>query len=239
MGVSKVDLGDRTLIDLTNDNVSPDTLLSDTFAHTANGERIRGNIVRRDKGGGTISAKDDSVPIPAGYYTGGGSVMIDSNAVKDLVAGNIKKGATILGVGGSLVVPSGTLSITSNGTFDVSSYSSVSVDVSLTYQMFQITQSSTGNLVVGGIPFYPLGYVAMPGIDSSTGSRLVTHSSGDMVASANAGGRRGITRTSTNNQTQYIYPEWAITGSGTNYTITVTGTFRSGRGYTVQVWGIV
>lgn len=42
MGVSKVDYGDRTLIDLTQDTVTADKLMQGYTAHGANGERIVG-----------------------------------------------------------------------------------------------------------------------------------------------------------------------------------------------------
>lgn len=44
MGVSKVELGDETLIDLTNDDVTEDTLLYGTRAHNAAGEEIVGTV---------------------------------------------------------------------------------------------------------------------------------------------------------------------------------------------------
>lgn len=44
MGISKVIYGDRTLIDLTNDNVRPDTMLAGYVAHGQNGEQVVGTI---------------------------------------------------------------------------------------------------------------------------------------------------------------------------------------------------
>lgn len=48
---------------------------------------------------GTISTKAGTVTIPAGY-TSGGTVGIDSTEQAKIVSGNIKSGATILGVSG-------------------------------------------------------------------------------------------------------------------------------------------
>lgn len=45
MGVSKVVLGYETLIDLTNDTVSENTLLAGETAHNAAGEEIQGGVV--------------------------------------------------------------------------------------------------------------------------------------------------------------------------------------------------
>ena len=54
---------------------------------------------------GTISTKSGTVTIPAGYTTGG-TVSLASAAVSDCTAGNILSGKTILGVAGTLALPS-------------------------------------------------------------------------------------------------------------------------------------
>ena len=93
-------------------------------------------------GGGTVNNQDktvspsislQSVTFDSGY-TGLGTVTI--NAVTSAIdnniqSGNIKLGTTILGVTGTYsgTVPTGTLTISSNGTFDVASYASASVAV--------------------------------------------------------------------------------------------------------------
>lgn len=48
MAVSKVDYAGRTLIDLTNDTVTANNLLSGATAHGANGEVIFGAVVTAD-----------------------------------------------------------------------------------------------------------------------------------------------------------------------------------------------
>ena len=55
--------------------------------------------------GGTISTKAGTVTIPAGYTTGG-TVAISSTEQAKIVASNIKSGVTLLGVAGSLALPS-------------------------------------------------------------------------------------------------------------------------------------
>lgn len=45
MGVSKVDFGNETLIDLTNDTVNENNLLEGATAHGADGEPIYGNVI--------------------------------------------------------------------------------------------------------------------------------------------------------------------------------------------------
>lgn len=48
MGRSKINFGDETLIDLTEDTVTPDALLEGVTAHDAAGEQIEGTLVPGD-----------------------------------------------------------------------------------------------------------------------------------------------------------------------------------------------
>lgn len=66
---------------------------------------ISGSMANNGSTSGTISTKAGSVTIPAGY-TSGGTVSIASAAVADCVSGSILSGKTILGVSGSLAMPS-------------------------------------------------------------------------------------------------------------------------------------
>lgn len=79
-------------------------LLSGKTGFGANGS-VPGSMANNGATGGTISTKAGSVTIPAGY-TSGGSVSLASSAVSDLVAGNLLRGKTVLGVGGTLDMPS-------------------------------------------------------------------------------------------------------------------------------------
>ena len=54
---------------------------------------------------GTISTKGGSVTVPAGYTTGG-TVSILSSAVTDLTAANLLKDKVVLGITGTLSLPS-------------------------------------------------------------------------------------------------------------------------------------
>ena len=65
---------------------------------------VGGSMANNGSTSGSISTKAGTVTIPAGY-TSGGTVSITSSAVTDCVAANILSGKTILGVGGSLTVP--------------------------------------------------------------------------------------------------------------------------------------
>ena len=61
-----------------------------------------GTMANNGSTSGTIGTKSGSVTIPAGY-TSGGSVTLTN--VSDCVAGNILSGKSILGVNGSLTLP--------------------------------------------------------------------------------------------------------------------------------------
>jgi hypothetical protein len=64
-----------------------------------NGSLIGGSMPNNGKTDGTISAVDGTVTIPAGY-TSGGTVQISEAEQGKVIPGNIKSGATILGVAG-------------------------------------------------------------------------------------------------------------------------------------------
>lgn len=78
-------------------------LTGDTF-FGASGEAT-GSMPSNGSTGGTISTKAGTVTIPAGY-TSGGTVSIASTEQAKIVASNIKSGVTLLGVAGSLALPS-------------------------------------------------------------------------------------------------------------------------------------
>ena len=77
-----------------------------------------GSMANNGSTSGEISTKAGTVNVPAGY-TSGGTVSIKSSAVTDCVAGNILSGKSILGVGGSLTMPT----ISQDGTTKVLSIS--------------------------------------------------------------------------------------------------------------------
>ena len=79
---------------------------------------ISGSMANNGGTGGTISTKAGTVAIPAGY-TSGGTVSLASAAVSDLVSGNLLSGKTVLGVSGTLAMPS----ISQDGTTKILSIS--------------------------------------------------------------------------------------------------------------------
>lgn len=63
-----------------------------------------GSMANNGSTSGEISTKAGSVTVPAGY-TSGGTVTLKSSAVSDLVSGNLLTGKTVLGVTGTLSMP--------------------------------------------------------------------------------------------------------------------------------------
>lgn len=84
------------------DIVSGDVLTGKT-GYGTNGA-VNGSMANNGSTGGTISTKAGTVTIPAGY-TSGGTVGIDATEQAKVIASNIKSGVTLLGVSGSLALP--------------------------------------------------------------------------------------------------------------------------------------
>ena len=78
-------------------------ILTGKSAFGPSGE-ISGSMADNGSTGGNISTKAGTVTIPAGYTTGG-SVAISATEQAKIIASNIKSGVTLLGVAGSLALP--------------------------------------------------------------------------------------------------------------------------------------
>lgn len=88
-------------IDLSDATAAQGDILAGKVAYISSGA-LTGSMANNGATGGTISAKADSVSIPAGY-TSGGSVAIASAEQDKIVATNIVSGVTLLGVAGSVI----------------------------------------------------------------------------------------------------------------------------------------
>lgn len=77
-------------------------VLSDKKFYNASGEAT-GSMANNGSTSGTIGTKSGTVTIPAGYTTGG---TVSLTNVSDCLAANILSGKSILGVSGSLTMPS-------------------------------------------------------------------------------------------------------------------------------------
>ena len=98
-------------------NITSADVLTGKTGFGASGE-VSGSMANNGATGGSISTKAGSVTIPAGYTTGG-SVSLESSSVSDLVAGNLLRNKVVLGVSGTLDMPT----ISQDATTKVSSIS--------------------------------------------------------------------------------------------------------------------
>ena len=94
--------GTAKFYDTATADVTQADLLSGVKAYGASGE-VTGSMTNNGATGGTISTKAGTYTIPAGYTSGG---TVSLSGVTDCVSSNILTGKTILGVSGSLAMPS-------------------------------------------------------------------------------------------------------------------------------------
>ena len=95
--------GTAKFYDTTSADISASDVLTGKTAFGASGE-VSGSMASNGSTSGTISTKAGTVTIPAGHTTGG-TVEISSTEQSKIIASNIKSGVTILGVAGSLALP--------------------------------------------------------------------------------------------------------------------------------------
>lgn len=107
--------GTAKFYDTASANAAATDILTGKTAYGASGA-ISGSMADNGSTGGTIGTKAGTYTIPAGY-TSGGTVSLTN--VTDCVAGNILTGKSILGVSGSLSMPS----ISQDGTTKILSIS--------------------------------------------------------------------------------------------------------------------
>ena len=79
-------------------------ILTGKTAYGASGS-VSGSMANNGSTSGTIATKSGTVTIPAGY-TSGGTVSIQASAVADLTSATLLSGKTVLGVTGTLALPS-------------------------------------------------------------------------------------------------------------------------------------
>jgi len=94
--------GTAKFYDTSGANAAAGDILTTKTAYNASGS-VSGSMANNGNTSGTIGAVAGTVTIPAGY-TSGGTVSLTN--VSDCVAGNILSGKSILGVSGSLAMPS-------------------------------------------------------------------------------------------------------------------------------------
>lgn len=107
--------GTAKFYDTTGADVAAGDLLAGKTAYGSSGS-VSGSMANNGSTSGTIGTKAGTVTIPAGYTSGG---TISLTNVSDCVAGNILSGKSILGVSGTLAMPS----ISQDGTTKILSIS--------------------------------------------------------------------------------------------------------------------
>lgn len=109
--------GTAKFFDTSSADAGAADILATKKAYGPSGE-ITGSMANNGSTSGTISTKAGTVTIPAGYTTGG-TVSIASSATTDCVAQNILSGKKILGITGTLAMPT----ISQDGTTHILSIS--------------------------------------------------------------------------------------------------------------------
>lgn len=96
--------GTAKFFDTASANAAAADILTGKTAYGSSGS-VSGSMANNGSTSGTISTKAGTVTIPSGYTTGG-TVSLASAAVSDLTAANLLTGKTVLGVSGTLSLPS-------------------------------------------------------------------------------------------------------------------------------------
>lgn len=96
--------GTARFFDTAGATAAAGDILTGKSAFGASGS-VSGSMANNGSTSGTISTKSGTVTIPAGY-TSGGTVSILASAVSDLSASTLLSGKTVLGITGTLSMPS-------------------------------------------------------------------------------------------------------------------------------------
>lgn len=96
--------GTAKFFDTADGDITSADVLSGKTGFNATGS-VSGSMANNGSTSGTISTKAGTVTIPAGFTTGG-TVSISSAEQAKVISSNIKSGVTLLGVAGSLALPS-------------------------------------------------------------------------------------------------------------------------------------
>lgn len=102
--IPKSGSGTAKFYDTSSADITSEHVLTGHTAFGASGS-VSGGMSNNGSTSGTISTKAGTVSIPEGYTTGG-TVSISSTEQNKIIASNIKSGVTLLGVAGSLALPS-------------------------------------------------------------------------------------------------------------------------------------
>lgn len=102
--IPKAGGGNAKFYDTASATIAAGDVLTGKTGFGSAGE-VLGSMPDNGSVSGSISTKAGTVTVPAGY-TSGGTVEISSDEQAKIIASNIKSGVTLLGVAGSLTLPS-------------------------------------------------------------------------------------------------------------------------------------
>lgn len=96
--------GTAKFFDTASADITGADVLTGKTAYGSSGS-VSGSMANNGSTSGTISTKAGTVTIPQGFTTGG-TVSLASAAISDLTSENLLQGKTVLGINGSLQMPS-------------------------------------------------------------------------------------------------------------------------------------
>ena len=168
MAISKVILNDEVQMDVTQDTVSSDKLVTGYSAHSANGVQINGNIAT--KSAANLTASGSTVTVPAGFYA--------SQATKNVSAATQATPAI------SLTSSTGAITAVSTQTAGYVAAGSKSSSLSLSTQAAAtITPSESEQTAVASYK-WTTGAIKVAAISSDyVGSNIAQRSSADLTSS--------------------------------------------------------
>lgn len=123
---------------LTNEGNAKD-LLAGKQLIDSNGNIVTGTMVNNGTVNATLNTNTTSYTIPAGNHSGSGKISVDiedrtftpTKSIQNFTpnTGKVIRNVTINSIPDDYIIPSGTKSINTNGTHDVSNYASVNVNI--------------------------------------------------------------------------------------------------------------
>lgn len=126
--------------DVSSVTATAEDVLSGKEIVNSNGTLVSGTMTNVGTVNKTISSKSEIYTIPSGKHSGSGTVQISTTEQNKIIAGNIKKGVTILGVTGTCEI--GT---TASGT-DISDATATTSDIRKGKTAYVNGSKITGNM---------------------------------------------------------------------------------------------